>query len=95
MFLVTDSLVQDQPDELTLSMSNRPDGLIMSQARDAAAIDNLEDTSFDLYGGVGRLVENAPHVAVALRRPVAVIHARTLLVAGAGAQVIGWCFERV
>ena len=29
-FFVTDSLVQDQPDQSTLSMGNGPDGLIMS-----------------------------------------------------------------
>ena len=38
-FFVTDSLVQDQPDQPTLSMGNGPDGLIMSQAWDRAAID--------------------------------------------------------
>ena len=32
-FLVTDSLVQDHPDQPTLSMGNRSDGLIVSQAR--------------------------------------------------------------
>jgi len=77
-FFVTDSLVQDQPDQPTLSMSNGPDGLIMSQARDRAAIHNLEDASFGSGCGVGRLVENAPHVAVAGRRSVAVVHARAL-----------------
>jgi hypothetical protein len=51
--------MEDQPDQSTLSMGNRPDGLIMSQARDAAAIHNLEDASFGPGGGVGRLVENA------------------------------------
>jgi len=29
-FFVTDSLVQDQPNQPTLSMGNRPDGLIMT-----------------------------------------------------------------
>ena len=82
-FFVTNSLVQDQPDQPTLSMGNRPDGLVMSQARDRAAIHNLEDTSFAPGCGVGRLVENAPHVAVALRRAVAVVHACALVVAGA------------
>ena len=67
-------------------MGNGPDGLIVSQAHYRAAIDNLEDTSFGLYGGVGRLVENAPHVAVALGRPVVVVHARTLVVPWAGAD---------
>ena len=33
-FFVTDSLMQDQPDQPALSMGNGPDGLIMSQARD-------------------------------------------------------------
>src|SRR4029077_6304268 len=83
-FFVTDSLVQDQPDQPTLSMGNRPDDLVMSQARDRAPIHNLEDASFGPGRGVGRLVENAPHVAVALRRSVAVVYASALIVAGAG-----------
>ena len=70
-------------------MGNRPDGLVMSQARDGAAIHNLEGTSFDLYGGVGRLIENAPHVAVALRGSVVVAHTGTLFVARAGAHPRG------
>jgi hypothetical protein len=57
VFLVTDSLVQDQPDQPTLSMGNGPDGLVMSQARDGAPIDNLEDTSFDLHGSIRGLIE--------------------------------------
>ena len=32
--LVTDSLMQDQPDQSTLSMSDGSNGLIVSQARD-------------------------------------------------------------
>jgi hypothetical protein len=50
-------------------MGNGPDGLIMSQARDGAAIHDLEDASFAPGCGVGRLIENAPHVAAALRKP--------------------------
>jgi len=38
-------------------MGNNADGLIMSEARDATAIDNLEDASFDFYSGVGGLIE--------------------------------------
>jgi len=53
-------------------MGNDPDGLIMSQARERAAIDNVEDTSFRPRCRVGRLAENAPHVAVALGRSAAV-----------------------
>jgi len=61
----------------------------MSQSRDRAAIHDLEDASFGLYCGVGGLVEKAPHVAVALRRPVAVVHACAFLVARAGARPRG------
>jgi hypothetical protein len=56
-FFVTDSLVQDQPDQPTLSMGNGPDGLIVSQARDGAAIHNLEDASFGPGCGVRSLIE--------------------------------------
>jgi hypothetical protein len=56
-FFVTDSLVQDQPDQSTLSMGDGPDGLIMSQARDRAAIHGLEDASFGPGCGVRSLIE--------------------------------------
>jgi hypothetical protein len=57
LFFVTGSLMQNQPDQTTLSMGNNADGLIMSEAWDATAIDNLEDASFDFYSGVGSLIE--------------------------------------
>ena len=56
-FFVTDSLVQDEPDQPALSMGNRSNGLIMSQARDRAAIDNLEDASFGSGCAVSSLIE--------------------------------------
>jgi hypothetical protein len=49
--------MQDQPDQTTLSMRNESDGLIMYESRDATAIDDLEDASFDFYGGVSRRIE--------------------------------------
>ena len=49
--------MQDQPDETTLSMRDDSDGLIMSESREATAIDNLKDTSFDFYAGISRLIE--------------------------------------
>ena len=75
-------------------MGNGPDGLIVSQTRDRASIHDFEDASFGSGCGVGTLVENAPHVAVALRRPVAVVHARTLFVAGACTNPGGQTFRR-
>ena len=56
-FLVTDSLVQDQPNQSTLSMGNGSDGLIVSQSRDRAAIHDLEDTSFGPGCGIRSLIE--------------------------------------
>ena len=75
-------------------MRNDPDGLIMSEARDATTIDNLEDTSFDFYSGVSRLIEQAPHVTVALRRSAAVVYACALFVARAGTHPGGELFPR-
>jgi hypothetical protein len=49
--------MQNQPDQTTLSMSNDADGLIMSEARDATTIDNLEGASFGFCGGVSSLIE--------------------------------------
>src|SRR5882724_6549884 len=56
-FFVTNSLVQDQPDQPTLSMGDGPNGLIVSQARDRAAIHDLEDASFGSGCGVSSLIE--------------------------------------
>ncbi len=81
-FFVTNSVVEDLPDEETLRMRNRPDSLFMSEARYHTTIDNLKDSSFSLDCRVGILIENAPHVAVVLRGSVAVVHARALLLTG-------------
>src|SRR5215472_8984295 len=61
----------------------------VTETRYCAAIHNLEDGSFGLRGGVGGLIENSPHVAVALRRPVAVVHSGAFVVARAGAHPRG------
>jgi len=74
-------------------MGNRADSLIVSQARHETAINNLEDTSFGLCGGVATLIKNAPHITVALRRSVTVIHACALFVTGAGAHPRGETFR--
>src|SRR6201984_3820692 len=76
--------MQNEPDQTTLSMVNDPNGLIMPEARDATAIDDLEDASFGFYGGVSSLIEQAPHVTVALRRAVTVVHTSALFFARGG-----------
>jgi hypothetical protein len=69
--------MENDPDEAAKPMGNGPDGLIVAQARYQSAIDNLENGSFRLGRGVGGLIQNAPHVAVALRRAVTVGYFRT------------------
>src|SRR5713101_4191793 len=75
-FIVTDSLVQNQPDEPTKPIANCADGLIVSQAWHQAAVHDFEDASFVLDRSICGLIENAPHVAVALRGAVAPAHSR-------------------
>jgi hypothetical protein len=72
-------------------MSDRANGLCVSEARDKTAIDNRKDSPFGLDRSVRRLIEDAPHLAVALRAAVTVVHARALLIAGAGSHPGGEC----
>src|SRR5260370_36812014 len=82
-FLVADPSVQDDPDQPTKPMGNCPNGLIVSQAQYEAAIHDLEDASFRPDRSVGALIENAPHLAVALGGAVARGDSRALLISRA------------
>jgi len=62
--------MENDPDEAAKPMGNGPDGLIVSQAGYQSATDNFENGALRLGRGVGRLIQNAPHVAVALGRAV-------------------------
>src|ERR1700737_591742 len=64
-------------------MGNRADGLPVAQARNQTPIHQLEDTAFGFDGGIGRLIEHASHLTVALRRSVAVVHLSALVIAWA------------
>jgi len=52
-------------------VSNYSNGLVVSQMRHTAVIENLEDTSFEFGRCIGSLIQSPPHVTVTLRRPVA------------------------
>ncbi len=93
-FFVTNALVQDQPNHSTLSMCDGPDGLIVSQARNQAAIHNLKDAPFGPGCGIRCLVEQTSHVSVAFWRAVAVVCACALVVARAGTDPRGEAFLR-
>ena len=79
-FLVPDSSVQYLPDQAAKFVSNYSNGLIVPQTRHIAAIENLEDTSFVFDRCIGSLIQNPPHVTVALRRPAAAVHLRALFI---------------
>ncbi len=79
-FLVTDPLVQNDPNQSTKPMRDCSDGLPVSQARYQPAIHDLEDASFVLDCGISRLVEDSSHVAVARRAAGALVYPRALFV---------------
>ena len=78
---VVDPVMQNQPEEPAKPMGNCSDGWIVSHARYLSAIHDLEDAAFVLDHSVGSLIDNSPHVAIALGGAVAVVHSRALLVA--------------
>src|SRR5262249_25980101 len=88
-FLVPDSSVQYLPDQATKFVGNYSNGLIVSQTRHIAAIENLEGASFEFGRCIGSLIQNPPHVTVALRRPAAAVHFGALFVSRACAYPRG------
>src|SRR6266702_3629552 len=86
-FFVTDSLVQNLPDQSAKPVSNYSDRLIVPQARYVPAIEDLEDASFIFNRSVGSLIEDAPHMTVTLRGPVGNRHMRRILNQAANAAV--------
>jgi hypothetical protein len=70
-FFVADTLIQDLPRDPAKSMGNSPYCFEVSNSPGQTAVKSLIGTAFGVDCGVGRLVENAPHVAIALGRTVA------------------------
>ena len=66
------SLVKNHPNEATESVGDRTDGLGVAEARDEPAIHDREDGALRLHRGVGRLIQDASHLAVALETAVTV-----------------------
>jgi hypothetical protein len=66
-FFITDIVVQNLPDQPANPMRDGPDGLLVFQAHLQTAKHYFEYASFHFYRGVGSLIQNAPHGAVALR----------------------------
>jgi len=64
-------------------MGNGSDCLIVSEARRHPAINDLEYASFGAGSSIGDLIQKASHVAIALRRVVAIVDACCLVAARA------------
>src|SRR5206468_4389787 len=81
--LVAHALVKNLPNQTTEPVSDGADRLGVAEARDEPAIHDREDGALGLHRGVGRLIQDAPHLSVAFGTAVTVVLARTLLGAGA------------
>jgi hypothetical protein len=78
--------MENDPDQSTELMGDRPNGLIMPQTRQQPPIENLKDTAFEFDRGVGTLAQQTAHIAVAFWAAVAAGHSCTLFVSGTRAD---------
>ncbi len=78
--------MKNLPDQSTEPVGDGPDGLRVAKPRDDSSIHDREDGAFGLHGSVGRLIQDASHLAVALGAAVTVVHAGTLFIARACAH---------
>src|SRR5215472_266320 len=92
-FLIVNTVVQNDPDQLTEAMCNGSDGFVVSQAKQQTTIDDLEDAPFVFDGSIGSLIENAAHLTVALGRALVAVHTCALIIARAcsypGDEILG------
>ena len=86
------AVVQDLPDQSTQPVGDSADGLGMTEARDEPTVHDREDCSLGLHRGIGGLVENAPHLAIAFRAAMAVVH--TVRAAGSVSPSASACSMR-
>jgi hypothetical protein len=69
------------------------DRLSVSKTRDEPAIHDGEDRPLRFHGGVGGLIQDASHLAIALGAAVTVVHAGALFIARACAHPGGELFR--
>lgn len=67
-------------------VSDRADRLGVAEPQDQPAVHDGEDRTLGLHGGVGRLIEDSPHLSIALVAAMTVVRASTLLAPRAGAH---------
>jgi hypothetical protein len=75
--------MQNYPDQVTEAMRNYADCFVMSQAWHQTTVHDLEDAPLAFDSSIRSLIENAAHLAVALWRVPAAVHARALFLSWA------------
>src|SRR6266851_4977668 len=71
------------PDHVTEAMRNYADCFVMSQARHQTTVHDLEVAPLAFDSSIRSLIENAAHLAAALWRVPAAVHARALFLSRA------------
>jgi hypothetical protein len=64
--LILNALVENLPNQSAQPMRDRADGLSKTQSRHQSLKHQLKNTAFGLHSSIGRLIEYATHLAVAL-----------------------------
>jgi hypothetical protein len=59
--------VQDLPDQSTQPVGDGANGLRMAETRDEPPIHDGEDRALGFHSGIGGLIEDASHLAIAFR----------------------------
>lgn len=86
---IVDALMKDLPDQATEPVGDHRNRVVVSQARHVATIEQFKETALGFDRRVGRLIQSAPHLPVALRGARVLILVGTLLGAGTGADPRG------
>ena len=86
MLDVTDSFVEDLPDEATESMGDGPDCRLIPQSGQQTPENRLKMGALAPGCGVGNLTEYSPHVLVAFRGAAAAVLPSALFFPGTGSN---------
>jgi len=82
-FFIPNAVMQYYPDQVTEAMRNYADCFVMSQARHQTTVHDLEVAPLAFDSSIRSLIENAAHLAAALWRVPAAVHARALFLSRA------------
>src|ERR1700758_1049796 len=82
-FFIPNAVMQNYSDQVTEAMRNDAHCFVMSQAWNETTVHDLEDAPLAFDSSIRSLIESAAHLAVALWRVPAAVHARALFLSRA------------